>query len=139
MKTVSWSMADRSDSWRFLLDLDVDLALLREAGKPPPDIAERIEADPAIEVDSVPWETLIVGGRNSWRTAIFKLSNRISVEWIEAKPLESAASRELVASWSGTLAAALGRAGDRRIHVRAMGADTSPGGKKLPFFGRLGP
>ncbi len=107
MKIISWNMNHRSDSWRFLLDLDVDLALLQEAGKPPPDVAERIEADPAIEVDSVPWKTLIVGGRNSWRTAIVKLSNRISVDWIEAKPLESAASRELVASWPGTLAAAL--------------------------------
>lgn len=101
MKIVSWNMAHKHDSWRFLLDLDVDLALLQEAGKPPPDVAERIE------VDSAPWETLIVGGRNSWRTAIAKLSDRISVDWIEAKPLEAADSRELAASWPGTLAAAL--------------------------------
>ena len=87
--------------------MDIDLALLQEAGKPPPDVAERIEADPAIEVDSAPWETMIVGGRTKFRTAIVKLSNRISVDWIEAKPLETADYRELVASWPGTLAAVL--------------------------------
>ncbi len=107
MKIISWNMMHSHESWRRLLEMDVDLALLQEAGKPPPDVAERIEADPAIEVDSAPWETLIVGGRNSWRTAIAKLSDRISVDWIEAKPLEAAGSRELVASWPGTLAAAL--------------------------------
>ena len=109
MKIVSWNMNHRHDSWRCLLDTDVDLALLQEAGKPPPDVAERIQADPAIEVDFAPWETMIVGARNSWRTAIVRLSDRISVDWIEAKPLEAAKSRNLVASWPGTLAAALVR------------------------------
>lgn len=106
MKIISWNMAHRHEPWRSLLDMDIDLALLQEAGKPPPDVAERIEADPAIEVDSGPWETMIVGGRTRFRTAIVKLSDRITVDWIEAKPLETAKSRDLVASWPGTLAAA---------------------------------
>lgn len=106
MKIISWNMAHRHEPWRSLLDMDIDLALLQEAGKPPPDVAARIEADPAIAVDSGPWETMIVGGRTSYRTAIVKLSNRIAVDWIEAKPLETAKSRDLVASWPGTLAAA---------------------------------
>jgi len=109
MKIISWNMAHRHDSWRSLLDMDIDLALLQEAGKPPPDVAERIEADPAIKVDSAPWETMIVGGTTKFRTAIVKLSNRISVDWIEAKSLETAKTRDLMASWPGTLAAAFVR------------------------------
>lgn len=106
MKVISWNMARRNDSWRRLLEMDVDLALLQEAGKPPPDVEERIKVNPSIEVDSAPWETRIVGGRPSYRTAIVKLSNRIEVDRIEAKTLETANSQELVASWPGTLAAA---------------------------------
>ena len=106
MKVISWNMAHRHESWRCLLDMDIDLALLQEAGKPPPDVAERIRANPAIEVESAPWETMIVDGRPSYRTAIVKLSNRIQIDWIEARPLETAKTRELVASWPGTLAAA---------------------------------
>ena len=53
---------------------------------------------------------MIVGGRTSYRTAIVKLSDHIAVDWIEAKPLETAKSRDLVASWPGTLAAAFVKA-----------------------------
>ena len=107
MKIISWNMAHKHDSWRCLLDMDIDLALLQEAGRPPPDVADRIEADPAIEVDAVPWETMIVGGRPTrFRTAIVKLSNRVSVEWIEPKSIDTAESGDLVVSTLGTLAAA---------------------------------
>ena len=107
MKIVSWNIAGTHEPWRRLLDMDVDLALLQEARKPPPDVAKQIEADPAIEVNPAPWKTMIVGGCPKYRTAIVKLSDRISVEWIEAKPLQMAESRELVVSWPGTLAAAV--------------------------------
>ena len=39
MKIISWNMQRKHDSWRCLLDMDIDLALLQEAGKPPPDVA----------------------------------------------------------------------------------------------------
>ena len=107
MKVISWNMARKHQSWRCLLDMDIDLALLQEAGKPPPDVAERIRANPTIVVDPGPWESMIVDGRPAYRTAIVKMSNRIEVDWIEAQPLDAAKSRELVASWPGTLAAAL--------------------------------
>lgn len=106
MKIVSWNVARRHAPWRSLLDMDIDLALLQEAGSPPRDVAERIRADRAIEVDAAPWETAIVGGRTAYRTAIVKLSNRVEVDWIEARPLDAAKSGDLVASWPGTLAAA---------------------------------
>ena len=107
MKIISWNMARRHEPWRCLLDMDIDLALLQEACSPPPDVTERIHSDPAIEINPGPWETMIVEGRPRYRTAIAKLSDRINVEWIEAKPLAAAKSRDLVASWPGTLAAAL--------------------------------
>ena len=90
-----------------MLDLDVDLALLQEAGKPPPDVEERIQANPVIEVDSAPWETMIVGGRAKFRTAIVKLSDRIKIDWIEVKPIDAAKAEDLVTSSPGALAAAL--------------------------------
>ena len=80
MKIISWNMAHRHEPWRCLLDMGIDLALLQEAGKPPPDVAERIKANPAIEVDSAPWETMIVGGMTSYRTAIVKLSDRFEID-----------------------------------------------------------
>ena len=107
MKIISWNMARRHEPWRCLLDMDIDLALLQEACRPPPDVTERIHSDPAIEVNPGPWETMIVEGTPGYRTAIVKLSDRINVEWIEAKPLAAAKSRDLVVSWPGTLAAAL--------------------------------
>ncbi len=107
MKVISWNMQHKLASWRFLLDLlDVDLALLQEAGEPPSDVANRINADPAIEVNPAPWKTMIVGKTNRWSTAIVKLSNRIEVEWIDTESLATAKSGRLVASWPGTLAAA---------------------------------
>ena len=90
VKIISWNMAHRHESWRSLLDMDIDLALLQEAGRPPPDVAERIQADPAIEIDAAPWQTTIVGGKAKFRTAIVKLSNRIGIDWIEAKPIDAA-------------------------------------------------
>ena len=49
---------------------------------------------------------MIVDGRPSYRTAVVKLSNRIQIDRIEARPLETAKTRELVASLPGTIAAA---------------------------------
>ena len=46
MKIISWNMAYKHEPWRCLLGMGIDLALLQEAGKPPPDVAERIQAEP---------------------------------------------------------------------------------------------
>ena len=32
MKIISWNMRQKHDSWRRLLEMDIDLALLQEAG-----------------------------------------------------------------------------------------------------------
>ena len=100
MKIVSWNIARRDEPWRLLLEMDADVALLQEAAEPPPDVAERIDADPA------QWRTVGADGDRPWRTAIVKLSDRVQVEWIEAKSLEDAASGELAVSRPGTLTTA---------------------------------
>ena len=49
MKVVSWNMANRHDSWNYLLGMGMDLALLQEAREPPADARTLIADNPAIE------------------------------------------------------------------------------------------
>ena len=97
---VCWNMVHKHESWRYLLDTEFDLALLQEACRPPDDIAERVEIDPA------PWSASERGGGAKWRTAIAVVSDRVSVEWLAAKPIGRAASDEIAVSSPGTLTAA---------------------------------
>ena len=101
VKLITWNIARREDAWRFLLDTDADIALLQEAAEPPSDIAERFDVDPA------PWLTPGAIKQRRWRAAIVKLSDRVDVQWLEAKSLHEARSGELAVSWPGTLAAAI--------------------------------
>ena len=67
---VSWNMARKKESWRYLLEMEFDLAFLQEACRPPADIAERVEIDPAA------WPVPKPGGRVRWRTAIAAVSRQ---------------------------------------------------------------
>ena len=102
MRIVSWNIAHRHEPWSCLLDMDVDVALLQEAGEPPAAVAGRIETGGA------PWLTAgaDVYRARRWRTAVVKLSERVKVEWIEAKALAAAGPGELAVSRLGTIAAA---------------------------------
>ena len=80
--------------------MDLDLALLQEASRPSRDIATRIELDPA------PWPKPSARASRRWRTAIAGLSERVNLEWIDAKSLEDAAGGELAVSHAGTLTVA---------------------------------
>ena len=100
MRIISWNIARRDEPWRTLADMDVDLALLQEAKEPPPDVAGRIEVDPA------PWE--IAGGYvkpQRWRAAIAKFSNRVGVQWVHSEPLPDATPSEFAVSLPGSLTA----------------------------------
>ena len=35
VKLITWNIARRAEAWRFLLDTDVDIALLQETAEPP--------------------------------------------------------------------------------------------------------
>jgi endonuclease/exonuclease/phosphatase family metal-dependent hydrolase len=100
MKLITWNMAHRGEAWRYLLDSDVDLALLQEAAAPPLDVA------PSIETDSAPWETAGAGTSRQWRTAVANVSGQYELKWIKSKSIEAANYGEFAVSRSGTLAAA---------------------------------
>ena len=100
VKIVSWNVARRREPWRVLGEMDHDVALLQEASRPPPDVATRIAVDPA------PWRTASARASRPWRTAIARLSERVCLDWIDAKSLEDAAGGELAVSHAGTLTAA---------------------------------
>ena len=77
--------------------MDVDLALLQETCRPPPDVLDRMDVDPA------PW---VSTARGRWRTAIARTSDRAAVEWLEAVPIYRAAHGAFAVSVPGTLTAA---------------------------------
>lgn len=101
LKIIAWNIARRAEAWRRLLDSDVDIALLQEAAQPPPDVAARLDIDPA------PWRTAGGGINRPWRTAVVRLSREAEVEWIEPKALEHAGPGELAVSRLGTLSVAI--------------------------------
>lgn len=100
IKLLSWNIAQRDEAWRLLLDTDADIALLQEASAPPDDVAAALDIDPA------PWRTAGAGLNRPWRVAVVKLSNRVDVQWIEAKSIEDAQRGELAVSRVDTIAAA---------------------------------
>lgn len=99
MKLVTWNIAGRAEAWRYLLDIDADLALLQEATEPPPDIANKFEMNPA------PWRTVGAGKNRPWRAALVNLSKQFDMNHLEAKSIASANPGELAVSRVGTLAA----------------------------------
>ena len=100
LKIVSWNIAQRLKPWHRLLELDADIALLQEAAKPPRKVAERVDVNPG------PWRTAGGDGYRPWRAAVVRLSSRVEVDWIEAKPIDEAGAGEFAVSRAGTLAAA---------------------------------
>ena len=102
LKIVSWNIGGYpSQSWRDLPTMDADIALLQEASRPPPDVAERIMVDPG------PWDTAGAEYRRLWRAAVVKLSEEVQMEWIEARPLADAGWQDFAVSRRGTIAAAV--------------------------------
>jgi hypothetical protein len=101
VKVIAWNIARRDDAWRYLLDSDVDIALLQEAAAPPPDVAGRLEVDPA------PWRTAGAGLNRPWRAAAVNVSKRVGVQWLVPNQIADAGPGELAVSRLGTLAAAI--------------------------------
>ena len=100
MKLLSWNMAHRHESWRYLLDSKVDVALLQEAGQPPKEIVNNIV------VDSAPWKTAGAGVSRPWRTAIANVSRRLEMQRFKTKSIKTAGPGQIAVSRLGTLAAA---------------------------------
>ena len=102
VKIVSWNIARRAECWEHLINMGADVALLQEAAEPPAEFADRID------VDTARWHTTgeDCDPPRAWRAAVVRLSNRVQVEWIEAKSIDDAGSGEFAVSRLGTLAAA---------------------------------
>ena len=119
LKLVAWNIAQRAAAWRELARSDADLALLQEATPPPADVVANVK------VDGTEWRTGV--GRN-WRTVVAQLSDRVQVEWMDAKSLAEACAGELGVSRPGTLAAAhiTPPSGEPFIAVSVYGAWEKP-------------
>lgn len=101
VKIIAWNIGHRTEPWRELIRSDADIALLTEAAEPPPDVAGKVEVDPA------PWFTTSVGANCRWRAAIVRLSDRVGVTWIKGNSIQEAKPGEVAISRPGTLAAAV--------------------------------
>jgi endonuclease/exonuclease/phosphatase family metal-dependent hydrolase len=100
-RIVSWNIGRRSDVWRSLLDSGVDVGLLQEAQRPPPELERQIE------IDSAPWNTAGYSRNRLWRSVVAKFSDRVQVR---PRPLASTAdarsNEQIAVSRQGTLAVA---------------------------------
>ena len=95
---VSWNIAKWEQPWRDLLQMDADIALLQEAGRIPPEVADSVSIG-AHE----PWES----GLYDRFAAVVKLSDRVEVEWFEqTAPISETKPNQIAVSGIGTVAAA---------------------------------
>lgn len=99
MKMVSWNMAHRPESWRYLLSKAPDVALLQEACAPPPDVNSRISTDIS------EWKTS-GSKRRPWRTSVVTFRSDLKLDPIPLVPLTDAKDGEFAVSRPGTVAAA---------------------------------
>lgn len=101
LQLISWNINHRTAAWHELVHSDGDVALLQEAKFPPPDLASRIEVD-----QPLPWYTAGIANSRPWRTAVARLSDRVTMRPRQLGPLGSAQVDELAVSRTGTLAVA---------------------------------
>lgn len=79
----------------------MDVALLQEAKPPPPELTSLIEID-----QPPPWYTAGIGNNRSWRAAIARLSDRVTMRAHRLRTIGAAQLDELAVSRVGTLAVA---------------------------------
>ena len=102
-KVVCWNIEqNKRQSWKELLEMDADVALLQEAGEPPPALSRPVEwgtQDPW-----EPWDERVYDRG----AAVVKLSDRVKVKWFRRVFLNGAAVQddEIAVSEIGTIAAA---------------------------------
>ena len=100
-RIVCWNIAKRKPPWKELLEMDVDVALLQEAGRPPSNLARPVETGPQDPWD--PWEE----GLYDRGAMIVKLSERVEIEWFKRVfPISVAKRDEIPVSGIGAIAAA---------------------------------
>jgi len=111
MKLICWNIGHRRAAWRSLPDLCVDVVLLQEGYKPPKDVADRIDVDPAPYFKEDPRRPNSRRKAIS-RCAVVKVSDNVQVEYLN----------DIQSSHPGCLSAAVvtplkGKFRDWPIHV----------------------
>ena len=110
-KIVCWNIARKKAPWQELPNMDADVALLQEAGNPPPDVEGKINTGPRKHWDAHGWnadysDRWPYGLYDRW-CKIVKLSDRVEVEWFkQISPMAGVAKDEIAVSGIGTIAAA---------------------------------
>jgi hypothetical protein len=100
-RIVSWNIGKRSEAWQSLLNSGVDVGLLQEAQRPPPELERQIEVDPA------PWSTAGYSRNESWRAVVARFSDRVQVRpHLLASLADTNFREQLAVSRQGTLAVA---------------------------------
>jgi len=111
MRLVSWNIRSLPDAWRMLAsDPSVDVALLQEAKPPPSDVACQVE--PPLDSEC---RWTMPGWTRVFRTAIARLSDRVTMRRRPTADLASARGSILPVSRVGTLAVAGITRGDETI------------------------
>lgn len=99
LKIVSWNINGRHSLWNSVTalknELNVDVALLQEAPRPPEDLPVFVDIE-------TPWTT--AGSGKSWRAAVAALSEKVQLKTKNVKPIDQAARGEVPVSRPGTLA-----------------------------------
>ena len=103
-RIVCWNIAKRKPPWKELLEMDVDVALLQEAGRVPPS-----NLSPSCRNRAT--RSLGIRGTKSLYdrgAMIVKLSERVEVEWFKRVYFRSAMAKrdEIPVSGIGAIAAA---------------------------------
>ena len=111
VSVVSWNIAKRREPWRQLVQMGADVALLQEAGRVPPDVAEHVYAGPKAYWDPNLINSRWYGGRpttlyDRW-TMVVKLSDRVQVKWLDPIPIAAAGGGDFAVSQPGLIAAAI--------------------------------
>ena len=108
IRVVSWNIFKKWPPWHVLVEMarrgEADVALLQEAGNPPPDLAQplRYGSDEF-------WKHEQHEGRplyDRWPLVV-QLSDRVEVEWFRAvPPISELGEHDIAISGIGTIAAA---------------------------------
>ena len=118
IRVVSWNIFRREQPWHVLVEMarqgEADVALLQEAGNPPPDLAI-----PVPYGSNEFWRGRQHEGRpiyDRW-SLVVQLSDRVEVEWFRAvPPISHLGEHDIAISGIGTIAAA-------RVTPRGRSAD----------------
>ena len=108
IRVVSWNIAKRWPPWHELVEMarqgQADVALLQEAGNPPPDLAHSVRCG-----SDEFWKGQQYEGRpiyDRW-CLVVQLSDRVDVEWFrEVPPISELGEHDIAVSGIGTIAAA---------------------------------